>query len=278
MNAKRKERVRLIVVSAILLGAGVLYGAVPLSAQWSTLLLACGLTVLLWHQYRSHRSLSASLNSIRKRQVCDYCQQEALVSISATIRPRLPLPDMRSWAASPDFLKRLLIETGRVAPRTVLELGSGVSSIVLAYYVEQNLPSGCSVVSVDQSDSFAEQTRQLASAHRLSAVLSVHHAPLVEMSIGDWRGSWYDLGALTLPDSIDMLVIDGPATPDPFGRYPALPLLLPRLRNGAIVVLDDAGRQGERGVVARWQHEFPVAESTYYHLEKGCAVLRVAKP
>ena len=35
-------------------------------------------------------------------------------------------------------------------------------------------------------------------------------------------------------------------------RYPALPALEPRLAPGAIVVLDDATRPGEREILERW--------------------------
>ena len=59
-----------------------------------------------------------------------------------------------------------------------------------------------------------------------------------------------------LPDrEIDLLLVDGPPG---YGegmersRYPALPALEPRLAPGAMVVLDDASRPGEREIIERW--------------------------
>ena len=74
-----------------------------------------------------------------------------------------------------------------------------------------------------------------------------------------------------------MLVIDGPPeTTGPLARYPAGPLLFPRLKPGASIFIDDAHRHDEKEAVARWLRERPDLTCTWVPSEKGCAVLRQA--
>ena len=66
-----------------------------------------------------------------------------------------------------------------------------------------------------------------------------------------------------------MLVIDGP--PQAAGtqaRYPAGPLLFPRLAPGAAVYLDDAARSDEQAILRRWRSEFPLAAPVAAGLRK----------
>ena len=62
-------------------------------------------------------------------------------------------------------------------------------------------------------------------------------------------------------EPVDLLVVDGPPadTADKvLARYPALPVVHPRLAPGATVVLDDVERPGEQEVLTRWEREFDV--------------------
>jgi hypothetical protein len=54
-------------------------------------------------------------------------------------------------------------------------------------------------------------------------------------------------------NEIDLLLVDGP--PGSLGemaRYPALHALENQLAPNAVVILDDAGRPDEQGIVRRW--------------------------
>jgi hypothetical protein len=100
---------------------------------------------------------------------------------------------------------------------------------------------------------------------------------LTQRQVGDVSWLWYDTGALP-PLAFDMLSIDGPpqATGN-LARYPAGPLLFPRLRAGAAIFMDDADRPDERAILARWKNEFPLFAQSARYCEKGCAVLMVPK-
>src|SRR5581483_11962464 len=92
--------------------------------------------------------------------------------------------------------------------------------------------------------------------------------------IGNESWVWYREDAL--PDAaIEMLVIDGPPTTvGKLARYPAGPILFPRLSGNAAVFLDDAARKQEKAVLMRWCMEFPEFAPKGMDCEKGCAVLR----
>jgi predicted O-methyltransferase YrrM len=66
-----------------------------------------------------------------------YQQLESLISVTSILSLRTPLPPMRGWAISPDFGVLLVAEILRKKPRQVLELGSGVSTLLIAYCLEK---------------------------------------------------------------------------------------------------------------------------------------------
>ena len=56
-------------------------------------------------------------------------------------------------------------------------------------------------------------------------------------------------------------------------RWPAGPLLFPRLAPGAVVLLDDAARPEEQEAVRRWMAEHPGFAHADLWCEKGCVEL-----
>ncbi len=184
----------------------------------------------------------------------------------------LALPAMRGWAASPDLLYLLARHAKTTKPQVVFECGSGVSTIVLARCMQQN-GSG-HVYTLDHDPQFAEETRRRLAEHGLSDWGSVVDAPLVEHSIGAEKYQWYDCQGLP-ESSVDMLVVDGP--PEKLGsaaRYPAGPILFPRLSEGASVFADDLITATMQRNLARWESEFPDLQVERRFVEKQCAILR----
>ena len=201
-----------------------------------------------------------------------YTQMEALISLNSVLQPRLPLPPTRGWAGSPDFLRELAVEILARKPKMVIELGSGVSSLVIAYCLQRN--GHGKLVSLDHDGRYAEQTRLMLSQHGLSAQGVVLDAPLKEVACNGVKVPWYTLPP-GLPPQAEMLVIDGPPSLENdnlLSRYPALPMLRTYLAPGALVVLDDAARPGEQECLARWRQEIGFAEYALKLHEKGTAL------
>lgn len=160
------------------------------------------------------------------------------------------LPNLGSWKADVGFLKLIADHVLELKPETVVELGAGATSLVAARALQINGKGA--LLSFDQHKEFASATQQWLRENGLTG--ETRHAPLIKVP-EDWPGRWYDLGPL--PDSIDLLVIDGP----PWSIHPyvrgAAETLFDRIPVGGVVLLDDAARPGERVVARRWRRNWP---------------------
>lgn len=200
-------------------------------------------------------------------------QTQALFYIYSKISPRLPLPPMREMAISPDFAAKLISLIQKAQPRTIVELGSGVSTIISCYCLEKL--GGGSLLSFDHDAKYAEITRAQLAQHGLDKFGRVIHAPLKPRVLPSGTWQWYELDEGLDLRSIDILVIDGPPqVPGRLTRYPAVPVLYDRLSDSAIIILDDAARADEAEAVNRWLREYPDLTSEYLAYEKGAVILR----
>lgn len=166
------------------------------------------------------------------------------------------LPHLGSWKADTYLLHRIVdvIEASRHA--TVVELGSGATSLVIAKALA--LHGGGRIHSYDQHAPFVAAMGDWLGEHDLAGTF--HHAPLVQRDVR-WPGLWYDL--TEVPGSIDLLVIDGPPwAVHPFARGMA-ERLFPLIAPGGTVLLDDAARPGERYVARQWKKNWPSFTFTY---------------
>ena len=193
------------------------------------------------------------------RQSEFYSQLLRLLDLSA------PIPSTRSWAASPDVLLTLLDYAKSSKPSRILDLGSGMSTLVLAKSAPQ-----ASIISIDNSEEFAGKTRKLLDAHGVTNV-EVRVAPLTSHKSGV---DWYDLSKLHDISNIDLLFIDGPpGSKNPQARHPALAECLSKLSPHAIIVIDDAGRDGEKDMAYEFAKALPNHTLEFLAHEKGTAVL-----
>lgn len=227
-------------------------------------------------------AIMAAQRTLAAEQRILYRQVEALFALYGQIDFNAPLLDMRGWATSPDVLGVLLRWIQRERPAVILELGGGRSTLVSAYACQQN---GGHVYAIDHDADFAELAREEIAAHGLSDHATIIHAPLVEHRIDGEAWAWYDMAHLPDLPPIDLLFVDGPAQhnhPQSMLRYPALPLLAGLLADVALIVVDDADREHERRVVARWRTAFKLTvlqdlSAEYGQSEKGVKVLRWAR-
>lgn len=164
--------------------------------------------------------------------------------------PAQSLPHLGSWKADAAFL-RLIAETILARrPQIVVEFGAGATTLVAARALQ--LAGAGSLWSFDQHPDYIEAVRRWLADYGLAAEL--REAPLTKRIAG-WEGRWYDHGPL--PDSIDLLIVDGPHwAVHPYGRG-AADSLFDRIAPGGAVLLDDAARPGERVIARRWRRRWP---------------------
>ena len=213
----------------------------------------------------------------RRAQARDYRQIESLFSLFGVLPIRHPLPPLRGWAVSPDFgvlMVSLILER---KPGCIVELGSGASTLLAAYAL-QRVGSG-RVISLEHDQAYAAASAEEVRRHGLEAFAVVRHAPLRRLELEGQSWLWYDRTLLDDVAEVDLVVVDGPpGNLQRLSRYPALPILLPRLSPGAVIVMDDYRRRDEREIVSRWLREFEDFSAREVSTEKGATVLRRPGP
>ncbi len=173
--------------------------------------------------------------------------------------PQDALPNLGSWKADAALLDIIADTVLERRPETVVEFGMGATTLVIARALEMN--GGGRLVSFDQHEEYVGSVRDWLSEYELEADL--RHAPLIATS-KDWPGRWYMHGSL--PDRIDLLIIDGPPwAVHPFGRG-AADSVFERIPSGGVILMDDGARPGERIIARRWRKRWPDFD---FHLDKA---------
>ncbi|MGH8826356.1 MAG: class I SAM-dependent methyltransferase, partial [Jiangellaceae bacterium] len=193
----------------------------------------------------------------------EFADDAARAALAALAGPYLP------WGAGamrPAGLVAVCNDVVLHARRRIVELGSGISTVLLARLLHQRPPrDGFRLVAIEHDPGWVTWVTEQVEREGLDAGVSVLHAPLAAHPTALDGLSWYD--ARTLDDGldtalegdpIDLLLVDGPPAYVPgygLARYPALPVLRRRMARAATIVLDDVERAGELDVLRRWEHE-----------------------
>ena len=200
----------------------------------------------------------------KKQSMIAYRQTEAFIQLSNLMQFKSAIPPTRSWAASPDLLLLISEIVKKNKPALVVELGSGVSTLVCA-------KSGArKVISIDNSEQYGGKTRDLLKEHKVRGV-EIRIAPLRPYANGS---EWYEVSALKDLKKIDLLIVDGPpGSKNPEARYPALREFKDKLSAKAIVIIDDVNRDGERKLAEDFAKALPNHTLTILDHEKGTAII-----
>ena len=221
-------------------GAAILLDRWPESGALVALIALGGLTcggfvaVLMilrrefWRQRRQDLALSQQYRDELERQIW----------LSSRVSPRRLLPPPTGREARGDLLNAALDIIRSERPKHIVELGSGLSTLVMAYALEANGTG--KALALENHPESAAATRRLLSEHRLQSYASLNDAPLRPIVVGGERFNWYYLPDYRALAPIDLLFVDGPeGTLAPMCRYPALPILQDCLAHTAVILVDD---------------------------------------
>jgi predicted O-methyltransferase YrrM len=202
-------------------------------------------------------------------------QVQADLNLQQMVSTPARVPPMGGWAASPDLMVLILDELLRLRPATVVECGSGTSTLLLALTVQQH-GLDTRVVALEHLEQFREQTERTLVRHGVADRAEVRLAPLEQSGVEGHSTPWYAASALEDLDQIGVLVIDGPpTTTGDLARYPAIPLLREKLAPDAVVILDDLVRDSDSEVADRWRALLPDFEFEVLNtLQKKTGVFR----
>lgn len=177
---------------------------------------------------------------------------EALLQVVPRVMGGAVLPASGGYAMDARALAELSDVIASRAPRLVVELGSGTSTVWVAKHMAA---LNGRIVSVDHLESYGEATRAQLRRQGLTDVAEVRISPLVEVAEGR---RWYDSSVFADLGGIDLLIVDGPpGAINKNAREPALGALRSALAPGAVVVLDDISRPDEKEVLQAWLEAWP---------------------
>jgi predicted O-methyltransferase YrrM len=158
---------------------------------------------------------------------------------------------------TPETLTQIQQLISALGVRQVLELGSGLSTLLIAHAFRR--AGGGRVLSLDDDARWAAQTTATLRREGLDGFAEVRVAPLKDVIAGGRTAPWYDLSSVGPADRFDLVIVDGPPAwkGDRLARLPALYELRKHLGENGVLVLDDAGRGGEAEIARQWQRDFP---------------------
>lgn len=184
-------------------------------------------------------------------------QVQANLNLLQLVKLDAGVPPMGGWAASPDLTLLIMDTVLARKPGTVVECGSGISTLFIALTAEQH-GLHTRVVALEHDARFKKSTEELLERHGMSHRAEVRLAPLVPGSVAGHPTPWYDESALDDLTDIGVLVIDGPPTATgEHARYPAVPLMREKLSGACTIIMDDLIRDSDREVAQRWQELLP---------------------
>jgi hypothetical protein len=148
--------------------------------------------------------------------------------------------------------------------KAVIEFGSGISTLVIASLIRRKGLT-CRFVSVDGNAAWQSIISRCLHDAGTATGVELIHAPVVPHRLAIAGNSWYDLDShrdSIATSTFDSVIIDGPEACNDriaLARYPALPFLRDHLDcKRCFVLLDDAGRAGEREIRRRWKAELGI--------------------
>jgi predicted O-methyltransferase YrrM len=164
----------------------------------------------------------------------------------------MPLPPPGDFRLSSDLLAYISAKIINDELKLVVELGSGLSTIILGAALKK---VGGRLISIESGIEYLNTTQKLIQNADLGDVVTLVHAPIKPF---DDHYRWYDTNAFPVLRDVDMLLIDGPpGNTCAKARFPALPFLWDKLKDDAFAVLDDAGRPDEIASLNQWQEIIP---------------------
>lgn len=164
-----------------------------------------------------------------------------------------------TWAIDAHSIDRLAELVRAERPSTIVEFGSGTSTVVLASLLAERHKDGPRLVSFEQDPTWAEHTRAALVERGLDRMATV-----IQLEVG--KRSDGPPGYLMTPDAAELLsrlaprliFVDGPTLDSGASRLGALDLVAPHLQADAMVLLDDALRDAELSVAATWERRADV--------------------
>jgi predicted O-methyltransferase YrrM len=178
------------------------------------------------------------------------------ISIFEDLKVQPVLPPFDNWTMSPLMVSTLLKLLQNTKPNIVFELGSGISTILIAQKLKE-IGNG-KIISLENGHEYAEITQDFVNQNYLSDYAQVIHSKLITYPTTIGPKDWYNIDNLDQNTKIDLLIVDGPpGNIQKDSRYPAIELLMDKLCDKCLIYIDDYNREDEKNLVNKWLDNYP---------------------
>lgn len=265
---------------SILEGLGLTFWAVGVLIIFATASLLFGLGALSGQverlsSWEMTAGFSQQANYIRGASGQLVANNHAACLIASRF-PDLSMP-VSSFSMEPVNLLSLLNVLDTYAPETVVELGSGFSTLVVAAWMRAQGKG--KVVSFEHDPDWVRITHFYLQKYELGPFGKVCFADLGKHTYLGHELNWYTIAeeALAGITTVDLLVVDGPPAGRPgeqLSRLPAMMYFHNRLAKNAVIFLDDGNRAGETEIVKIWCEQYSDFVARRFHSLSGYWLLR----
>ncbi len=189
---------------------------------------------------------------------------------------RQPMPSFTKFTVEPALAEHLYRLVTDLRPKHILELGCGLSTLVMSYALEETGQG--SLEAFEQDQNHAEAVRGWLHAHQLDYVAAIHHTPIRNhvVPFDGMAYPWYSFEAhVGVAHPFDFVFIDGPSGHSAaMARWPAYFLLRPYLMPDAVLVADDMERPQEHASISHWLDNDSHLSAQFLKTERGAVILR----
>lgn len=160
------------------------------------------------------------------------------------------------WSIAPEFALWLHAHVKRKEITRIVELGSGLSTIVLAAALRENGLGR--LLSVEHDPHYHAQTKGLLVENGLEEWVDLVLSPLKNRRVDRQSFLWYGLTTREIEkllgdEKVDLLLVDGPpGGTHPLARFPAYPLFKRFMAPNGLVILDNCAREPEQNILEKW--------------------------
>lgn len=200
------------------------------------------------------------LESLHRRVVLRRAVQRLRADPEACLDPRTRLVEdliygwgNEGWSASPEYLTGCVRETLN-CNGPILECGSGLTTLVAGVLADR---LGTSLHTLEHVETWGEHVRESVARFRIQNV-HLNVSPLADY--GDYH--WYAPPHEFTRKRFSLVLCDGPPSDTRGGRYGLIPVMGESLDAQCVILLDDAAREEEQSIAARWHGEAQLSYST----------------
>lgn len=170
------------------------------------------------------------------------------------------------WAVTYDYMYVMLRVLESKKPKSILEMGLGQSSKILARYQKD---TGCHYDIVEQDYNWYEFFKEQLEA---DDKVSIHLKPLEQRCYPLYEADVYcymDFESIVIGKTFDFISIDGPWGSEGISRIDILPYLPQCLKQSFVIMLDDYERDGEKAMIVELEKILKQNEIKYHKAVYG---------